>query len=152
EVRGARRPGARSRARAPACRGDACPRCDGRRAGTRQTRAAAVSVLPAAGVTFPVTVPVVVVGAGAAGLTAALAAREAAAEALVLERDAVPAGSTALSSGLIPAAATRWQAAAGVADTPSRFARDIMAKNAGRADPAIVECVASAAGPTLEWL
>ena len=44
---------------------------------------------------YEVTVPVVVVGAGAAGLCAALAAHEAGAEVLVLERDPVPRGSTA---------------------------------------------------------
>jgi len=104
------------------------------------------------GVAFPVAVPVVIVGAGAAGLTAALAAREAGADVLIVERDAVPSGSTALSSGLIPAAGTRWQAAKGVADDPSRFAADIMAKNKQRADPAIVAVAAANAGATLEWL
>ena len=54
-------------------------------------------MLSAAEARFEYSVPVVVIGAGACGLTAALAAREAGAEALVLERDAKPAGSTALS-------------------------------------------------------
>ena len=47
---------------------------------------------------FDLHAPVLVVGAGACGLVAALAARDAGAEVLVLERDAAPAGSTALSS------------------------------------------------------
>jgi len=111
-----------------------------------------MSVRPAAGVSFPATVPVVIVGAGAAGLTAALAAREAGADVLIVERDALPAGSTALSSGLIPAAGTRWQAAKGVADSPAQFAADIMRKNKHRADPAVVAAVAANAAPTLEWL
>lgn len=101
---------------------------------------------------FPLAVPVVIVGAGAAGLVAALAAREAGAEVLVLERDALPRGSTALSAGLIPAAATRWQAAAGIDDAAARFARDIMAKAKGEPDPAIVNLVTERAGPVLEWL
>jgi fumarate reductase flavoprotein subunit len=111
-----------------------------------------MTIRSAAGVAFPATVPVAIIGGGAAGLAAALAAREAGAEVLVVERDPVPSGSTALSSGLIPAAGTRWQAAKGVADDPSRFAADIMAKNKQRADPAIVAVVAATAGPTLEWL
>jgi fumarate reductase flavoprotein subunit len=111
-----------------------------------------MTIRSAAGVAFPATVPVAIIGAGAAGLAAALAAREAGADVLVVERDPVPSGSTALSSGLIPAAGTRWQAAKGVADDPSRFAADIMAKNKQRADPAIVAVVAATAGPTLEWL
>ena len=46
-----------------------------------------MSVLPAEGVAFAAEAPVVIIGAGAAGLTAALAARPAGLDALVLERD-----------------------------------------------------------------
>jgi fumarate reductase flavoprotein subunit len=99
-----------------------------------------------------VRIPVVVVGAGACGLTAALAARDAGAEVLVLERDASPSGSTALSSGFIPAAGTRYQRAAGIEDSPELFAADVMRKNHGEADPLIVEAVCRGIGPTLEWL
>lgn len=101
---------------------------------------------------FAAHVPVLVVGAGACGLTAALAARDAGADVLVLERDATPSGSTALSSGFIPAAGTRWQAAAGVVDAPEAMAADIQRKNAGEADPHIVATVCAAAAPALEWL
>ena len=59
-------------------------------------------------------VPVLIVGAGAAGLCAALAAKEAGADAVVIERDAVPSGSTALSAGLVPAAGTCFQCAKGL--------------------------------------
>src|SRR5688500_16217271 len=90
---------------------------------------------------FPLAVPVVVIGAGAAGLIAALAAREAGAEVLVLERDSLPGGSTALAAGLVPAAGTRWQKAAGIADDPARVAGDIMAKAKSEPDPAIVAMV-----------
>ena len=79
-----------------------------------------------AGAGISAAVPVVIIGAGAAGLVAALAAREAGAEVLVLERDALPRGSTALSAGLIPAAGTRWQNEADIADNAERFARDIL--------------------------
>ena len=73
-----------------------------------------MSILSAEGVAFDVKVPVVIVGAGAAGLVAALSAREAGQDVLVLERDVVPRGSTALSAGLIPAPGTRWQKAVGI--------------------------------------
>ncbi len=53
---------------------------------------------------FPVSVPVIIIGAGACGLITALATHDAGVEALVLERDAQPSGSAALSSGFIPAA------------------------------------------------
>jgi len=97
-------------------------------------------------------IQVVIVGAGACGLTAALAARDAAAEVLVLERDASPSGSTALSSGFIPAAGTRYQRADGIDDSPDVFAADVQRKNHGEADPRIVEAVTRGIGPTLEWL
>ncbi|MFN3672357.1 MAG: FAD-dependent oxidoreductase [Bosea sp. (in: a-proteobacteria)] len=101
---------------------------------------------------FPLQVPVVIIGAGAAGLVAALAAREAGAEVLVLERDALPRGSTALSAGLVPAAGTRWQRQADIADTAALFAGDILSKAKGEPDRAIVELVTEQAAPTLEWL
>ncbi len=109
-------------------------------------------ILPTDGVTFEFTVPVVVIGGGAAGMIAALAAQERGAEVLVLERDALPQGSTALSAGLIPAPGTRWQRAAGIEDSPERFAADIIAKAKGEPDPAEVSRVVRAVGPALEWL
>ena len=102
--------------------------------------------------TFGIHVPIVIVGAGACGLTAALAAREAGAEVLVLERDTSPSGSTALSSGMIPAAGTAEQQKAGVRDTPDLMAQDIQGKAKGRADPGIVYAVTSEAGPAIDWL
>jgi len=101
---------------------------------------------------FDVRVPVVIVGGGACGLVAALAARESGAEVLVVERDAMPSGSTALSSGFIPAAYTRFQRAAGVTDSPEQMAADIQRKNHGEADPRMVDAVCRASGVTLEWL
>lgn len=109
-------------------------------------------ILPVEGVAFDPVVPVLIVGGGAAGLVAALAAHRAGAAPLVLERDPVPAGSTALSAGLVPAAGTRWQAEAGIADTPDAFARDITAKAHDQPDPAIVQAVAGQAAPVLHWL
>jgi len=110
------------------------------------------NVVRVEGKAFDFQVPVVVIGAGAAGLVAALAAHEAGADVLVLERDALPRGSTALSAGLIPAAGTRWQREAGMADDPADFATDIMAKAKGEPDPELVELVTREAAPTLEWL
>ena len=101
---------------------------------------------------FAVDVPLLIVGAGAAGLCAALAAKEAGIEPLVIERDTVPAGSTALSAGLIPAAATRFQRAKGIMDSPQLFAADIARKAKGEADAAVVDAVAHGSGPLVEWL
>ena len=101
---------------------------------------------------FDPHVPLLIIGAGAAGLCAALAAQEAGAEPVVVERDAVPSGSTALSAGLIPAAGTRFQRDKGIADSAALFAADIQRKAHDENDPAIVEVIAANAGPTIEWL
>jgi fumarate reductase flavoprotein subunit len=97
-------------------------------------------------------VPVAIVGAGACGLTAALMLADQGIESVVLERDATPSGSTALSSGFIPAAGTRVQRARSVADSPEQFARDIQAKAHGTAAPHLVHAYAQAIGPALDAL
>jgi fumarate reductase flavoprotein subunit len=101
---------------------------------------------------FETTIPVVVIGGGAAGLCAALAAHEAGVEVAILERDSLPRGSTALSAGLIPAAATRFQRALGITDSAQTFLDDIQRKAHGEADPVVAGLVASQSGPTVEWL
>jgi fumarate reductase flavoprotein subunit len=96
--------------------------------------------------------PVVIVGAGACGLTAALALHRQGIECVVLERDAVPAGSTALSSGFVPAPSTRVQKAAQVQDSPALFAQDIQHKAHGQAAPALVQAYSEAIGPAMDAL
>ena len=97
--------------------------------------------------------PVALVGAGACGLTAALMLRDAGIDCVLLERDAQPLGSTALSSGFIPAAGTFAQRAAGVLDdSAARFAQDIQAKAHGTAAPHLVAAFTEASAPALDAL
>jgi flavocytochrome c len=103
-------------------------------------------------VNWDARVPLLIIGAGAAGICAALSAKEAGIEAVVIERDAVPSGSTALSAGLVPAAGTRFQRARGITDSPARFAADIQRKANGEAAPAVLDAVAGASGRLIEWL
>ncbi|MDQ6881846.1 MAG: FAD-dependent oxidoreductase, partial [Pseudomonadota bacterium] len=84
-------------------------------------------------------VPVAIVGGGACGLTAALLLADAGIECVVLERDNLPSGSTALSSGFIPAAGTRAQQRRGIDDGAAQFARDIQHKARGTAAPHLVQ-------------
>lgn len=97
-------------------------------------------------------VDVVVVGSGACGLCAALAANESGAQVLVLERDRRPTGSTALSTGLIPAAGTRLQREMGIEDDAGIFFNDIMGKAKGKTDANMAKAIAAASGPTVDWL
>jgi fumarate reductase flavoprotein subunit len=83
-------------------------------------------------------VSVAIVGGGACALTAALHLRDAQIDCVVVERDARLQGSTALSSGFIPAAGTKLQQAAGVVDSASDFANDIQAKAHQTAAPHLV--------------
>ncbi len=101
---------------------------------------------------FNTKVPLLIIGAGAAGLCAALTAKEEGANVVVVERDATPSGSTALSAGLIPAAGTRFQRAKGIDDSAQMFAADIQRKAKGEADPAVVGAIAQEAAPLIEWL
>jgi fumarate reductase flavoprotein subunit len=110
------------------------------------------AILPADEAHYTSGVPVVIVGAGACGLTAALAAADHQAEVLVLERDAKVAGTTAMSTGLIPAAGTDLQRAKGIVDTPSQFASDILRKAQGKTDEILVHALARESAATVHWL
>ena len=101
---------------------------------------------------FEVEVPILVVGGGACGLTAALAARDAGAEVLVAEQGPRCEGSSAMSLGALCAAGTREQARRGVEDDPAVFLADIMAKTRGQADPELAALMARESGPALDWL
>lgn len=101
---------------------------------------------------FDFEVETLIIGAGAGGLVAALAARESGQEVMLIEADAVPSGSTALSAGLIPAAGTRCQAAAGIKDSPALFAEDIQNKAHGENDPALVDAMAGISAQVIDWL
>jgi fumarate reductase flavoprotein subunit len=111
-----------------------------------------MAVHSAAGIEFEISVPVVIVGAGACGLTAALTISDAGVEAMVLERDAVPQGSTALSSGFVPACNTRIQREKGIADSVDAMTADILGKAHHETDPEMVRVMCREAGPALDWL
>jgi fumarate reductase flavoprotein subunit len=101
---------------------------------------------------FDFKVPVLVIGAGACGLSAALAARDYGADVVVLERDRKPAGTTAMSTGLIPAAGTAEQAQHQIEDSPALLCADVAAKTKGSAPWALVSHLAEQSGDTITWL
>jgi len=109
-------------------------------------------VLNGTGVAFEMAFPAIVVGAGATGLTAALALRDKGVQVLVLERDSTPLGSTAMSTGLIPAAGTPEQRAAGIDDDPALFAADLMRKTKGGTDGDIALRLAEQSADTIAWM
>jgi fumarate reductase flavoprotein subunit len=105
-----------------------------------------------AAINFDFSIPLVIIGGGACGLVAGLTAISKGIEAVILERDDTPRGSTFMSSGFVPAAGTRFQRAAGVEDSPAQMSEDILCKNHHEADPAIVAALTEASGEVIEWL
>jgi len=101
---------------------------------------------------FEYSVDILIIGAGACGLTAALAAAEQGASTLILERDATPSGSTAMSYGAICAAGSGPQAAAGIADTPEALVEDLTVNTQGQLDRELAQAVADISGETIDWL
>jgi succinate dehydrogenase/fumarate reductase flavoprotein subunit len=95
---------------------------------------------------------VCVAGAGGCGMTAALAAAEAGAQVLLLDRDRGGQCNTARSGGMIPAGGTRLQRAAGIADSPEQFAREIFDKNGGASPAALTRRLCAEAPALVEWL
>ena len=97
--------------------------------------------------------PQVIVGGGGCGMVAALAAAGEGGKALILEKDQEPGGNTALSTGLIPAAGTRFQEEAGVQDdSPELMAEDIFEKNSYQSDSHLTRLLCEASGEVVEWL
>jgi flavocytochrome c len=101
---------------------------------------------------FDLEADVVVVGGGGCGLTAAIAAAQGGVEVLVLEKQARPWCNTARSGGMIPAAGTRFQRAAGIVEAPDAMAEDILRKNGRASDPETTRHLCRVAVGLVEWL
>ncbi|KQX74007.1 MULTISPECIES: FAD-dependent oxidoreductase [Aeromicrobium] len=97
-------------------------------------------------------VDVVVVGAGGGGLAAALAASDAGASVVVLEKLDAPGGNTALSTGSIPAAGSRFQREAGVDDDPDRMTADLIRQSGPHEAEHLTRRLAETSASLVEWL
>lgn len=97
-------------------------------------------------------VQVLVVGAGACGLAAAIAAHDTGASVAIIEKLGRPGGNSSLSTGSVPAAGSKYQAAVGIADDPARMVRDLLAIAGGTEEPELVHWMAEVSAPTVEWL
>ena len=101
---------------------------------------------------FDLETDVVVVGGGGCGLTAAIAAAKGGAEVLVLEKQGRPACNTARSGGMVPAAGSRFQRAAGIVEPPEAMAEDLLRKNGRASDPETTLHLCRVAPALVEWL
>ncbi|MFU0841091.1 MAG: FAD-binding-2 domain-containing protein [Burkholderia sp.] len=93
---------------------------------------------------------VVVVGAGFAGMCAALEASEQGAKVVLLEKMGRPDGTTVYSSGWIAAVGSRFQTKH--PDTKEAFFNDMMKLSGGRSDPDLIRVYAEEAGKGVDWL
>jgi L-aspartate oxidase len=102
-------------------------------------------MLPAAAPSWRRDADVVVVGAGAAGMTAALTAAGRGRRVLLVCKDGLGGGCTALAQG-------GMAAAGGPGDSAALHAEDTAAAGAGLCDPAAVSILAAGAPCVLGWL
>lgn len=95
---------------------------------------------------------VIVVGAGTAGLPAAIFAAERGMRVLLLEKLDRIGGTLHLATGQMSAAGTSLQRARGIEDTPDRHFDDVMRISRGTANAEMVRIAVDIAPETIEWL
>ena len=94
---------------------------------------------------------VVVVGAGGAGLTAAITAKEAGADVVVVEKMMI-GGNTLRATGGLNAAGTVYQDKAGIKDSPDVHYEDTMKGGRYENVPELVRTMVDNAAAAVEWL
>lgn len=98
--------------------------------------------------------PILIAGAGAAGLAAALAAADGGAEVIVAERSPhfKQGSNSAMSTAMIPAGGSRWQSEHGIDDSPDQFFGDMSRATDGTVDPVVGHALTTVAPRLVEWL
>ena len=96
---------------------------------------------------------VVVIGAGIAGITAAITAAENGADVILLEKQGVFGGSTTRSEGMIMGAGTDFQAENGVEDSADAMFADMMAvyNDEPTLDVNLLRKTVDESGPMINW-
>ncbi len=95
---------------------------------------------------------VIVVGGGAAGLSAAIEAAEAGAKVAVIEKMPVLGGSTLLSEGIVYATGSKIQTEYPVNDSKETLVNFWIDKADGQNDVPSLQLVADKSGATIDWL
>lgn len=95
---------------------------------------------------------VIVIGAGGAGLTAAIAAADKGSSVIVLEKMPIQGGNTLISGGEYAAPGNWIQAQEGIEDNTEQFYNDILKGGDNENDPALVKVLAENALAGATWL
>ena len=98
------------------------------------------------------TVDVLVIGAGSAGLNAAIAAKRAGASVVLLEKHAYAGGNSMLAAGGYNAVGTPQQAKKGIKDSVDLYVKDTMKGGRGKNDPQLVRILAEQSASGVKWL
>ncbi len=104
------------------------------------------------GVTAEAELDLLVIGAGACGLAAAIAAHDAGGTVAIVEKRDRPGGNSSLSTGSIPGAGSKYQRAAGVEDSPDRMVSDLMRTAGPHEAEDLTRLIAEDCAPLCEWL
>ncbi|WP_433359770.1 FAD-dependent oxidoreductase [Streptosporangium sp. CA-115845] len=107
---------------------------------------------PVQGGAIPAATGVVVLGSGAAGLSAALSARAYGADVVLLEKGPSVGGTAALSAGVVWVPGNHHAAAAGIVDSREEAIRYITSLSNDRQNPETVASFVDAAPEVLRWL
>lgn len=91
-------------------------------------------------------------GGGGAGITSALTASEHGKKVILAEKIGYLGGATIISGGIVPAANTTHQQAAGIVDSDDRFARDIFRPSSYSVRKDLVYAITEHAKGVIEWL
>lgn len=95
---------------------------------------------------------VVVIGAGAAGMSCAIEAAQRGLEVLVVERSERLGGALHWSGGHMSAAGCRRQRQAGIEDHPQQHLQEILDINGHTGDPDLIRLATEEAPKTIDWL
>lgn len=95
---------------------------------------------------------IVVVGAGATGMSAAITAHDLGAKVILLEKMPILGGNSQLAAGGMNAANTRYQAEKGIKDSPELMFTDTMKGGKEENDPALVHILADNSAASVDWL
>lgn len=95
---------------------------------------------------------IVVIGAGGAGLAAAVEAKNVGANVIVLEKMPMVGGNTLRATGGINAAGTKFQKTNKINDTVEKFYNDTMKGGYNKGEPELVKLLAEKSAEAVEWL
>jgi len=95
---------------------------------------------------------VVVIGTGAAGMTAAITAHDAGAKVILLEKQPITGGNSMLAAGGMNAAETSFQKAKNIKDSVELMYEDTMKGGKNMNDPELARILAKNSASSVDWL